>query len=133
VAYGRRGAITDDTQMTLFTAKALTANAPADRLPGAACDPSALAGHPGGARALRYRAARGSEFGFPGARHVLGVALAALAVAVAAGSLRRWHRVQCAMRREEDLPPTRMPMLLGAALVVLAALVGALLLISGPV
>jgi ADP-ribosyl-[dinitrogen reductase] hydrolase len=60
VAYGRRGAITDDTQMTLFTAKALTANAPADRLPGAACDLSALAAHPGGARALRYRAARGS-------------------------------------------------------------------------
>jgi hypothetical protein len=52
VAYGRRGAITDDTQMTLFTAKALTANAPADRLPGAACDLPALAAHPAGARAL---------------------------------------------------------------------------------
>lgn len=30
-AYGRRGAITDDTQMTLFTAEALIGRAPADR------------------------------------------------------------------------------------------------------
>lgn len=33
VAYGRRGAITDDTQMTLFTAEALATAAPPDRLP----------------------------------------------------------------------------------------------------
>ncbi len=71
------------------------------------------------------------EFGFTGARHVIGVALAALGVAVATGSLWRWHRVQQAMERNEDLPPTRMPLLLGTALAVLGALVVVLLLVSG--
>lgn len=73
------------------------------------------------------------EFGFTGARQVLGVALAALGVAVAVGSMLRWHRVQQAMERDEDLPPTRMPLLLGSALTVLGALIGVLLLVAGPV
>lgn len=72
------------------------------------------------------------EFGFTGARQVLGVALAALGVAVATGGMARWHRVQQAMERNEDLPPTRMPLLLGTALAVLGVLVGVLLLVSGP-
>lgn len=72
------------------------------------------------------------EFGFTGARHIIGVALAALGVAVSVGSLVRWYRVQRAMQCEEDLPPTRMPLLLGAALAVLGVLVGVLLLVSGP-
>ncbi len=71
------------------------------------------------------------EFGFTGARHVLGVVLAALGVAVATGSMVRWHRAQQAMTRDEDLPPSRMPLLLGTALAVLGALVGVLLLVSG--
>lgn len=73
------------------------------------------------------------EFGFTGARQALGVALAALGVGVATGSMARWHRVQQAMGRDEELPPTRMPLLLGSALVVLGVLVGVLLLVSGPV
>ncbi|MGH3615968.1 MAG: YidH family protein [Pseudonocardia sp.] len=64
------------------------------------------------------------EFGLTGARHVIGVVLAALGVAVSVGSLVRWHRVQPAMERDEDLPPTRMPLLLGAALAVLGVVVG---------
>lgn len=72
------------------------------------------------------------EFGFVGARQVLGVALAGLGVAVSGGSLLRWRRVQAAMQHEQDLPPTRMPLLLGVALVVLGALVGVLLLVPGP-
>jgi putative membrane protein len=72
------------------------------------------------------------EFAFTGARHLIGVALAALGAAVSAGSLVRWHRVQRAMERDEDLPATRMPILLGVALAVLGALVGVLLLVSGP-
>lgn len=72
------------------------------------------------------------EFGLTGARHVIGVVLAALGVAVSVGSLVRWHRVQRAMERDEDLPPTRMPLLLGAALAVLGVVIGVLLLVSGP-
>ncbi len=44
VAYGRNGAITDDTQMTLFTAEALLRLRVAERL-GVAADPGTLACH----------------------------------------------------------------------------------------
>ena len=40
-------------------------------------------------------------------------------VYVAVGAVRRWHRVQAAMEAGDDLPPTRMPLLLGCALAVL--------------
>lgn len=72
------------------------------------------------------------EFGFGGARDAIGVALAGLGVAVSAGSLLRWRRVQDAMQRNQDLPSTRMPLLLGVALVLLGLVVGVLLLVSGP-
>ncbi|MBW0114955.1 YidH family protein [Pseudonocardia abyssalis] len=72
------------------------------------------------------------EFGVDGARHVVGVVLAGLGVAVAAGAMRRWHRVQDAMTRGADLPPTRMPLLLGSALGALGLAVAVLLLVGGP-
>jgi len=68
------------------------------------------------------------EFGFDGARRLVGAILAALGTAVAAGAVIRWRTVQTAMRRAADLPPTRMPFLLGATLAVLSVAVLALLL-----
>ncbi|MFP5372097.1 MAG: YidH family protein [Actinomycetes bacterium] len=63
------------------------------------------------------------EFAFPGARHGLGVALAGAGGVLAVLSARRWARIQRAMRRDQDLPPTRLPVLLAWALVLLAAIV----------
>ena len=67
-----------------------------------------------------------------GARQVVGVALAALGVWVAAASIARWRRVQRAMECDEDLPRARMPVVLGAALTVVAVAVAVLLVVSGP-
>ncbi len=67
------------------------------------------------------------EFGFPGARRWVGAVLAVMGVVVAAGSVRRWHVVQQAMREGADLPPTRMPLLLAGGLCALTVLVLALL------
>lgn len=71
------------------------------------------------------------EFGLAGARHVVGVVLAGLGTAVAAAAIGRWRGVQRAMEYGEALPPTRMPLLLGAALAVLGVAVAALL-VWGP-
>ncbi|MBW0091607.1 DUF202 domain-containing protein [Pseudonocardia sp. KRD-184] len=71
------------------------------------------------------------EFGVAGARHVVGVVLAALGVAVAGGAVLRWHRVQAAMERGDDLPPTRMPLLLGCALAALGLAVAVVLAVGG--
>jgi putative membrane protein len=71
------------------------------------------------------------EFGISGARHVVGVVLAVLGVAVAVGAVLRWRRVQRAMERAEDLPRTRMPLLLGAALGMVGLAVIVLLVLAG--
>lgn len=67
------------------------------------------------------------EFGVPGARLGVGIALAVLAVWVAAAAMLRWRRVQRAMERDDDLPSTRIPLLLGTALIVITVVVAALL------
>ena len=69
------------------------------------------------------------EFAFPGARHALGVVLTVMGGALAGLAVRRWQRVQAAMRRDEDLPPTRMPALLGLGLALVTAFVVILILI----
>jgi putative membrane protein len=69
------------------------------------------------------------EFAFPGARHALGIVLTVMGGAVAGLAVRRWQRVQAAMRRDEDLPPTRMPALLGIGLALLTAFVVVLIVI----
>lgn len=71
------------------------------------------------------------DLGVPGARRVIGGLLAALGVAVAAAAMLRWRAVQNAMRRGEDLPPTRTPLLLGVALVALSVIVLVLLVAFG--
>lgn len=60
------------------------------------------------------------EFGITGARETLGVALAALSVLAAMTSVRRWERVERAMRRREALPVSRSPLILAVGLVVVS-------------
>ena len=56
----------------------------------------------------------------PGARHVIGALLAALAIITAAAGIRRWSRVDAAMRRGLPLPRHRVPFVLGVGLVLVA-------------
>jgi inner membrane protein YidH len=67
-------------------------------------------------------------FGIPGVRHGLGMVLTVGGGLLAALAVRRWQRVQTAMRRGADLPPSRMPLLLGVAILVAAILVLVVLL-----
>ncbi|ODU26732.1 MAG: hypothetical protein ABT15_00675 [Pseudonocardia sp. SCN 73-27] len=70
------------------------------------------------------------EFAFPGARHALGVVLTIGGGVLSVAAIRRWQLVQEAMRREEDLPPTRIPAVLGVALAVVTVFVVVLLVLS---
>lgn len=72
------------------------------------------------------------SFGIPGVRHGLSVALAAGGGLLAALSVRRWQRVQAAMRRGEGLPPTHVPMLLGGAIFTITVVVLVILLVWPP-
>lgn len=72
-------------------------------------------------------------FGIPGVRHGLSVALTAAGGVLAALAVRRWQRVQSAMRRHEDLPPTHVPLVLGGAIFVMTVVVLAALMIWPPV
>lgn len=71
------------------------------------------------------------EFAFPGARHALGVVLTIGGGVLSMAALRRWRQVQRAMRRKEELPPTRIPMVIGLALAALSVILVVLLLLSG--
>jgi putative membrane protein len=62
------------------------------------------------------------EFG----RRLLGLPLIALGALVAAESLRQWYANQRAMRRGDPLPRSRMPFVLTAGVVVVAAIAVAL-------
>ena len=70
------------------------------------------------------------QFAFPGARHTLGILLTVMGGTLSFAAVRRWQRVQAAMRREADLPPTRLPVMLGFSLAALTAFVVVLILIS---
>jgi putative membrane protein len=59
------------------------------------------------------------ELSVPGARHVLGVLLAVLAILTAAVGLRRWGQADRAIRRGQPLPREPTPAYLGVGLVVL--------------
>jgi putative membrane protein len=72
------------------------------------------------------------EFGIPGGRHALGVLLTAGGGLLAALAVRRWQRVQAAMRRDAELPSTRLPVLLGSALLAVTILVLVVLLVPHP-
>jgi putative membrane protein len=68
---------------------------------------------------------------FPGARQVLGILLTVAGGGLSLAAVLRWSRVQAAMRCEEDLPPTRIPVILGLGLAALTAFLVVLLLLSG--
>ena len=70
------------------------------------------------------------EFGPEGSRHVVGGLLAVLGIVVSFLSLRRWQRVQQAMRRDADLPPSRLPLLLTIGLVVVTVAVAILVSVA---
>ncbi|UXA13505.1 DUF202 domain-containing protein [Mycobacterium sp. SMC-8] len=72
------------------------------------------------------------SFGIPGVRHGLSVVLTAGGGVLAVLAVRRWQRVQAAMRRDEELPPTHTPVLLGGAIFVVTLAVLAVLVIWPP-
>ena len=72
------------------------------------------------------------SFGIPGVRHGLSVALTASGGLLAASAVWRWQRVQAAMRRDEDLPATHVPLLLGGALFVVTVVVVVVLIVWPP-
>jgi putative membrane protein len=81
-----------------------------------------------GAVALVHVAANGDA---STTQRSLAVVLACLGIVVCATSIRRWQNVQRAMRRGEDLPPSRQPLLLGVAIGLVGAVVVVLLLRAG--
>jgi putative membrane protein len=70
------------------------------------------------------------EFGAPGGRRAIGMVLVGMGILVSLGGTRRWRQVQSAMAHGDDLPRTRMPVLLGSALALLAVAVAVLLLVA---
>jgi putative membrane protein len=71
------------------------------------------------------------SFGIPGVRHGVSAFLVATGGVLAVLSLRRWQQVQDAMRRDIDLPPSRLPMALGISLLTVTVLL-LVLLFLGP-
>ncbi|MCZ0729478.1 YidH family protein [Mycolicibacterium iranicum] len=71
-------------------------------------------------------------FGIAGVRHVLSIVLTAGGGVLAALAVRRWQRVQTAMRCGEDLPPTRIPAALGTAIFVITVAVLVILFVWPP-
>jgi putative membrane protein len=69
------------------------------------------------------------EFAVPGGRHTLGVLLTAAGGVLTVLAVRRWRRVQAAMRRDADLPSTRLPVLLAGTLLAVTILVLVVLLV----
>jgi putative membrane protein len=67
---------------------------------------------------------------FPAALRLLGILLTVAGGGLSLAAVLRWRRVQAAMRRGEDLPPTRIPVILGLGLAALTAFVVVLLLLS---
>lgn len=70
------------------------------------------------------------SFGIPGVRYGGSVFLLASGGFLAAFAVRRWQQVQDAMRRGENLPRTRLPLLLGAVLLAITLLLLVLLFVG---
>ncbi len=71
------------------------------------------------------------DLGVPGARRLIGTILAGLGAIVAVTSMLRWRAVQAAMRRGDDLPPSRAPLLVSITLAILSLVVLVLLALRG--
>lgn len=70
------------------------------------------------------------SFGIPGMRHGLSGFLVLAGGVFAVLSVRRWRRVQDAMRDDAPLPPSRLPVLLSGVLLGLTALLLILLAVT---
>ncbi len=70
------------------------------------------------------------ELAVPGARHVLGALLAALAILTAGAGMWRWGKVDRAMRRGLPLPRHLTPLLLGGGLVLVAVVALVLVMVK---
>jgi len=71
-------------------------------------------------------------FGIAGVRHLLSVVLTAGGGVLALLSVTRWQRVQAAMRHGGDLPPTRIPAVLGVAIFAITVAVLVVLFVWPP-
>jgi putative membrane protein len=71
-------------------------------------------------------------FGIAGVRHALSIVLTAGGGVLAVLAVSRWQQVQTAMRRGEDLPRTRVPVLLGVGIFVITISVLIVLFIWPP-
>lgn len=71
------------------------------------------------------------ELAVSGARHVLGAVLAALAIITAGAGIRRWSRVDAAMRRGLPLPRHHLPRVLAVGLLLVSAIVFVLVIVAG--
>ena len=72
------------------------------------------------------------SFGIAGVRHGLSIVLTAGGGVLAALAVWRWRRVQEAMRRDVDLPPTQIPAMLGVAIFAITVAVLVVLVIWPP-
>jgi putative membrane protein len=70
------------------------------------------------------------ELSIPGARHVLGIILALLAMLTAGMGIVRWRQVDRAMRRDQSLPRHPTPVYLGIGLVVVGLLTVGLVVVK---
>jgi putative membrane protein len=73
------------------------------------------------------------RFDVSGVRHVLSVSLVAAGGTLAALAVRRWQRVEQAMRRGTALPASRIPFAVGVALVAMTVVLIVLLFVTPPV
>ena len=72
------------------------------------------------------------SFGIAGVRHGLSIVLTGGGGVLAALAVWRWRRVQDAMRRDADLPPTLIPTLLGMAIFAITMAVLIILVVWPP-
>ncbi|MES1937159.1 YidH family protein [Salinisphaera hydrothermalis] len=71
------------------------------------------------------------DLGIPEARQGMAALLAAVSIALVAGSALRWHASQKAMRRDAPLPSTLMPWLLAVGVISVGLIVTSLTLMYG--
>lgn len=70
-------------------------------------------------------------FSFPGGRRVIGLPLILLGIVISIVSLRQWRLNEQAMRRQEPLPRSPLPVLIGAVLGVSAIISAFLVAVAG--
>ena len=72
------------------------------------------------------------EFGIAGVRHGLSLVLTAGGGLLAAQAVRRWQLVQAAMRRDQELPRTHVPLMLGGAIFAVTVVVLVVVVVAPP-